>query len=156
MSYYQTLKVTTNSSPQDIKKSYYKLAVRFHPDKQRDNIRKKWAEEHFKKIAEAYDVLANPTKRSQYDLQVKMATRKQPSSDIHEDVRKHRYQADRAKREAELKTQRESLRREQLRRETEARESLAKKKAEENRTKREEQIHYEEDAYYRFRSGMDA
>jgi len=63
--YYQTLGVTRNSSPEEIKKAYRKLAQKYHPDKAKGD--KRQAEEQFKKISEAYAVLSNPEKRKAYD-----------------------------------------------------------------------------------------
>ena len=62
--YYQSLGVSKSASPEDIKRAYRKLAVRFHPDKNPGNAR---AEERFKKIGEAYEVLKDPEKRAAYD-----------------------------------------------------------------------------------------
>ncbi len=62
--YYETLGVDKNASQDDIKKSYRKIAIKYHPDK---NPGDKDAEEHFKEAAEAYEVLSNPDKRAQYD-----------------------------------------------------------------------------------------
>jgi curved DNA-binding protein len=64
MSYYETLGVEKDSSTQDIKKAYRKLAMKYHPDKNKGD---KAAEEKFKKISEAYAVLSDPEKRKQYD-----------------------------------------------------------------------------------------
>jgi curved DNA-binding protein len=64
MDYYKLLGVEKNASQEEIKKAYRKLALKYHPDKNRDN---KEAEEQFKKISEAYAVLADPEKRQQYD-----------------------------------------------------------------------------------------
>jgi len=58
--YYQILGITKTASPEDIKKAYYKLAHKHHPDKGGD-------EKKFKEICEAYQVLSNKEKRSQYD-----------------------------------------------------------------------------------------
>jgi len=58
--YYQILGVQKNASSDEIKKAYYKLAHKFHPDKGGD-------EKKFKEINEAYQVLSNKEKRSQYD-----------------------------------------------------------------------------------------
>lgn len=62
--YYKVLGVEKNATPEAIKKTYRKLALKFHPDKNPGN---KEAGEKFKKISEAYAVLSNPEKRKQYD-----------------------------------------------------------------------------------------
>ncbi len=63
--YYQVLGVSRGASPEEIKKSYRKLAQKYHPDKVKGD--KRQAEEQFKKISEAYAVLSNPEKRKAYD-----------------------------------------------------------------------------------------
>ena len=62
--YYQTLGVSKNAGQDEIKKAYRKLAVKYHPDKNQGN---KEAEERFKEISEAYEVLRDPEKRRKYD-----------------------------------------------------------------------------------------
>jgi len=62
--YYKVLGVDKKASSADIKKVYRKLAVKFHPDKNPNN---KKAEERFKEISEAYDVLGDAEKRKEYD-----------------------------------------------------------------------------------------
>jgi curved DNA-binding protein len=62
--YYATLGVPRTASDQDIKKAFRKLARKFHPDVAKD---KKAAEEKFKEINEAYEVLSDPDKRGKYD-----------------------------------------------------------------------------------------
>lgn len=62
--YYKILKVSPGASDSDIKKSYRKLAVEFHPDKNSNS----GAEEMFKEISEAYSVLSDPKKKKEYDL----------------------------------------------------------------------------------------
>jgi len=62
--YYELLGVARDASPEEIKKAYYRLAVQYHPDK---NPGDKEAEERFKAISEAYQVLGQPEKRAQYD-----------------------------------------------------------------------------------------
>ena len=60
--YYEVLGVDRNSSNDDIKKAYRKKAIALHPDKQQGKTdeEKKIAEEEFKEVAEAYEVLSNP------------------------------------------------------------------------------------------------
>ena len=58
--YYQILGISKGASPDEIKKAYYKLAHKFHPDKGGD-------EKKFKEINEAYQILSDKEKRSQYD-----------------------------------------------------------------------------------------
>jgi len=62
--YYEVLGISRNASEQEIKSTYRKLAVQFHPDK---NPGDKRAEERFKEAAEAYSVLSDADKRSRYD-----------------------------------------------------------------------------------------
>lgn len=63
--YYQILNIEKNSSDEEIKKAYRKLAVKWHPDKNPDN--KDQAEKQFKLVSEAYAVLSDPKKKSVYD-----------------------------------------------------------------------------------------
>jgi curved DNA-binding protein len=62
--YYETLGVPRTASDDEIKKTFRKLARQYHPDVARD---KKKAEEKFKEINEAYEVLSDPAKRKKYD-----------------------------------------------------------------------------------------
>ncbi len=62
--YYKILGISKNSSKEEIKKTYRKLAIKWHPDK---NLGNKGAEEKFKEISEAYDVLGDEEKRKKYD-----------------------------------------------------------------------------------------
>ncbi len=62
--YYEVLGVSKTASDDEIKKSYRKLALKYHPDRNPDN---KEAEEKFKEAAEAYEVLSNPEKKKIYD-----------------------------------------------------------------------------------------
>ena len=64
--YYKILGININATTIDIKKSYRKLAIKYHPDK---NNNSKESEEIFKKISEAYEVLSNKEKRRDYDSQ---------------------------------------------------------------------------------------
>jgi molecular chaperone DnaJ len=62
--YYEILSVERMASTEEIKKAYRKLAVKYHPDK---NPGDKTAEEQFKELGEAYEILSDPQKRALYD-----------------------------------------------------------------------------------------
>jgi molecular chaperone DnaJ len=62
--YYEVLGVERNATGEEVKRAYRKLAVKFHPDKNPDDPH---AEEKFKELGEAYDVLMDPEKRAAYD-----------------------------------------------------------------------------------------
>ena len=62
--YYEMLNVNRNASDDEIKKAYRKLALKYHPDR---NPGDKQAEEKFKQVSEAYQILSDSNKRAQYD-----------------------------------------------------------------------------------------
>jgi len=62
--YYKILGVDKNASPEEIKKAYRRLALKYHPDRNKGDPK---AEEKFKEISEAYAVLSDKEKRAQYD-----------------------------------------------------------------------------------------
>ena len=78
---YAVLGLSRRASSDDIKKAYRRLALQFHPDKNPQN--RSEAEEKFKAIAKAYEVLSDPEKRRVYDLR----GRDTPSSTSHDPFR---------------------------------------------------------------------
>ena len=65
MDYYQIMQVGKFSSTKEIKKHYYSLSKRYHPDKN-NGI----SDEQFKSLSEAYSILSNPRKRYLYDMKL--------------------------------------------------------------------------------------
>ena len=73
--YYEVLGIDRSASEEELKRAFRKLAFKYHPDRNRDD----GAEEKFKEINEAYEVLSNPEKRSSYDRQRVMRVRVRPA-----------------------------------------------------------------------------
>ena len=63
--YYKILELNKNATNEEIKKAYKKLALKYHPDKNIEN--KKFCEEKFKDISEAYQIVGDKDKRYKYD-----------------------------------------------------------------------------------------
>ena len=63
--YYRTLGLSSDSTAEEIKKAYRKLAMQYHPDRNRSNPE---SEERLKEINEAYQILGDAEKRRRYDL----------------------------------------------------------------------------------------
>lgn len=78
--YYEILAVDKNASEAEVKKAYRKAALRWHPDKNRDNVAE--AEVKFKSVGEAYAVLGNPGKRAVYDQYGKKGLEGLDSGDV--------------------------------------------------------------------------
>ena len=66
---YKILGLSKGASDNDIKRAYRKLALKYHPDRQggKSDAEKKEAEENFKEVSWAYDILSNPEKKQRYD-----------------------------------------------------------------------------------------
>ena len=69
MDYYQILGVDKNSSSEDIKKAYRKLSLKYHPDKNPDNIEE--SQKKFQELTEAFEILSDENKRRIYNIQGK-------------------------------------------------------------------------------------
>ncbi|XP_077298577.1 dnaJ homolog subfamily C member 10-like [Arctopsyche grandis] len=78
--YYTLLGVEKGADSRDIRKAFKKLAVTKHPDKNKNDPE---AHDHFVKLAEAYDVLKDPTKRNQYDMYGKKSFEGHSSTKYH-------------------------------------------------------------------------
>ncbi|MBN0919312.1 molecular chaperone DnaJ [[Mycoplasma] gypis] len=61
--YYEVLEINKNATEKEIKSAYRKLAMKYHPDRNKEAD----AEEKFKEVTEAYEILSDPDKRAQYD-----------------------------------------------------------------------------------------
>jgi len=62
--YYEVLGLNRDASTDEIKKAFKKLAMKYHPDRNPDNPK---AEDNFKEVKEAYEILTDPQKKSAYD-----------------------------------------------------------------------------------------
>ncbi len=77
--YYKTLGVSSDATPQEIKRNYRKLALETHPDR---NPHDGSAGDSFKRISEAYGVLIDPQKRMKYDQYRRLGTRPQAGAGV--------------------------------------------------------------------------
>jgi curved DNA-binding protein CbpA len=68
MDYYDILEISYNATDKEIKKSYLKLAKKYHPDVYKSTVNA----EHFKKVNEAFSIIKNPRKRADYDKKQKI------------------------------------------------------------------------------------
>lgn len=68
---YDLLEVSPNASPEVIKAAYRQLAMKYHPDRQPDAQARRGAEEQMKAINAAYEILADPVRRAEYDRRLR-------------------------------------------------------------------------------------
>ena len=73
--YYKILNVNKRSTPKEIKKAYKKGALKYHPDKNRDN--EEWAQDKFIELTDAYETLSDPEKKKIYDTYGKEGLKQQ-------------------------------------------------------------------------------
>ena len=66
--YYEILGVKPTASEKEIQSAYRKLVSRYHPDKHQDNALRELAEEKLQELNEAYEILSDPQRRANYDL----------------------------------------------------------------------------------------
>ncbi len=95
--YYRTLEVRPSATGEEIKKSFRRLALQYHPDRNADNP---FAEGHFREIKEAYNILGNERSRKKYDderwlsgttIHAKQSARTTPAWLLHETARLRRH-----------------------------------------------------------------
>jgi DnaJ-class molecular chaperone len=91
MDYYSILGIPKNANESDIKKAYRKLAMQYHPDK---NSGDKSAEDKFKNILEAYQILSDAKKRNEYDLKNNPFTKTQASGFGFDDFLRNSFKSD--------------------------------------------------------------
>ena len=82
--YYNILEINRNASKEEIKTAYKKLALKYHPDKNQTN--KELAEDKFKEVSEAYEVLSDESKKKNYDIGNNISVSNQNPFDIYNNI----------------------------------------------------------------------
>jgi len=132
--YYQVLGVSSDASQEVLKERFRFLAHAYHPDRFTNLTHKKSAEEAFKKINDAYQILSNPARRAQYDRQ------RSSSDSRHEEEQRRRAEAQAARRRAREEAEAAQRRAEAERRHTgEERRKREEDEATQRRAKEEQQ-----------------
>jgi len=87
--YYSILEIKRNSTKEEIKTAYKKLALKYHPDKNQKN--KEIAEDKFKEVSEAYEVLSDESKKKNYDIGNNISVSNQNPFDIYNNIFSNRH-----------------------------------------------------------------
>ena len=90
--YYEILEVEKDATAKEIKRSYFKLAMKYHPDKNPDAPDKSALDLHFSAISHAYQVLSEPAVREKYDLRLKQGEKEYTSEDMKREEERAEYE----------------------------------------------------------------
>jgi curved DNA-binding protein CbpA len=133
---YKTLEVKTTASFPEIRRSFKKLALKYHPDKNKD--KKEWAKGMFTKIAHAYEILSDPEKRKKYDKGGIKKVEEHEEKKSQEEHEKNRREAKKSKKE-EDENETKSKTNEDEDEEEKTKEKKKEKKENEEKSKKKEE-----------------